>query len=284
MTLKQAFEQVHALLIDSLKLGHPQPDAQLLPSVNGSDIAIGAVPCNSQFGVNYSHLVLSEKLSPAESRNSAYGRDIFALFLKVHNFVSTNHKPLTFSLQAKTDRYSREIQRLSHLLADELTSSIWNASQPQKHVTFSSSSQAKSCSLLALQTTPGTTNCAPSTPIPGPLTVFDAKHNILYPGIRAAAKLLAQRFVTRRTFSAISTFDNPEGGGDHIHLGISGLSHASNNNLYPLDFVYGFARWPEATPVSAVSATTVARLSIGVFIHYSRPWFLVRISTLLEID
>ena len=88
-----------------------------------SDFAVGAV---LQQKVNNTWKPLgffSKRLQPAETRYSTFGRELLAVYLAIKHFrhhlearqffVSTDHKPLTYSLLHSTDRHSpREIRHL----------------------------------------------------------------------------------------------------------------------------------------------------------------------------
>ena len=65
----------------------------------------------------------SKKLHPAETRYSAFDRELLAVYLAIKHFryflegrqfhVLTDHKPLTYTLQARPDRHSP--RQMSHL-------------------------------------------------------------------------------------------------------------------------------------------------------------------------
>ncbi|PIK56056.1 hypothetical protein BSL78_07031 [Apostichopus japonicus] len=91
--------------------------------VDASDKALGGVLQQNIEGVWHPISFFSRKLSETESRYSAFGRELLAIYSAIRHFrhilegrqffILTDHKPLTYALKTSTDRYSpREIRHL----------------------------------------------------------------------------------------------------------------------------------------------------------------------------
>nr|VZI47270.1 unnamed protein product [Spirometra erinaceieuropaei] len=110
-----AFEAAKKALADATLLQHlsSDPHAQLILTTDASNSAVGAV-------------LHQQKLQPAQTRYSTFSRELLAIYLAIRHFrhllegrdfsVHTDHKPLTYALKAKTDRYSpREVRHLDYI-------------------------------------------------------------------------------------------------------------------------------------------------------------------------
>ena len=156
-------------------------------------------------------------------------------------------------------------------------------------------------SSLVLQSVPlptanATLVCDVSTGVPRPFipagfrrTVFDALHSLSHPGIRATQRLLTARYVwpsiskdvaqwtrscqqcqlckvQRHTVTPLSTFSTPDARFDLIHIDIVGPLPPSEGCSYLLTCVDRFTRWPEAIPISAITADVVAKAFVSGWI------------------
>ena len=116
-----AFMQSKQILAKATLLVHPDPLAQLNISCDASDFA--GVLQQYIDNVWQPPSFFSKKLSPAETRYSAFDRELLAVYATIrhfrHNlegrnfFVKTDHKPLTYAVTSVTERPS--LQQTRHL-------------------------------------------------------------------------------------------------------------------------------------------------------------------------
>nr|VZI50695.1 unnamed protein product [Spirometra erinaceieuropaei] len=102
------------------------PHAQLILTTDASNGAVGAV-LHQQVNNQLQPLAFfSQKLQPAQNRCSNFSRELLAIYLAIRHFrhllegrdfsVHTDHKPLTYALKTKPDRYSpREVRHLDYI-------------------------------------------------------------------------------------------------------------------------------------------------------------------------
>ena len=122
----EAFAQVKDALASATLLVHPTPGAPTCVMTDACDVAVGAVLqqyCNGQWcPISF----LSKALKPAETRYSTFDRELLAVYLALKHFqyflegrevhILTDHKPLTYALSARADRYSpRQIRHLDFI-------------------------------------------------------------------------------------------------------------------------------------------------------------------------
>jgi len=121
-----AFVAAKSALAAAAILAHPKPGAELSMMVDASDLHVGAVlQQRATPGAAWQPLgFFSQKLSPAESRYSAFDRELLACVAGVRHFryllegrrwtLFTDHKPLTFALGKVGEPWSaRQARHLS---------------------------------------------------------------------------------------------------------------------------------------------------------------------------
>ena len=123
---QSAFEESKTALANAALLQHPNPTASLCLMVDASDVAVGGALQQFVDGQWNPISFFSKKLQPAETRYSAFGRELLAAYLAIRHFrhflegreffVLTDHKPLTYAFAAASDKYSpREIRHLDYV-------------------------------------------------------------------------------------------------------------------------------------------------------------------------
>ena len=128
-----AFNSVKDALADATLLVHPQQDAPTNIVTDASETAVGAV-LQQLINRQWQPLAyFSKQLKPSEKRYSAFDRELLAIYLAIKHFryfvegrnffILTDHKPLTFALSNKPDRYSpRQSRHLDYI--SQFTSDI----------------------------------------------------------------------------------------------------------------------------------------------------------------
>jgi cleavage and polyadenylation specificity factor subunit 1 len=193
---------------------------------------------------------LSNKLNLPQQKYSAYDRELLAVYEAVKHFrhmlearhfiIFTHHKPSTYAFQQKRDKCSprqfnyldfiaqfstdiRHIYGQDNVVADALSRVESVTAPPSDDALVASQDDdnelrtllASSTALrLERQQIPGTTvsiYCDTSAGKPR-LQVFEAVHDLSHPGTKAAAKLVAQRFVwpgMQKDYRAWARFAKP---------------------------------------------------------------------------
>ena len=110
-----AVDKIKVTLAQSTMLSHPQPDAELCLMTDASDVvAVGAV-LQQKVDNHWQPLgFFSKRLQPTETRYSAFGRELLAVYLSIRHFrhhlegrqffVWSDHKPLTYALHKSITR------------------------------------------------------------------------------------------------------------------------------------------------------------------------------------
>nr|VZI26881.1 unnamed protein product [Spirometra erinaceieuropaei] len=83
-----AFDRVKAALADATLLTHFSPDAPISLMVDAPNVSVGAVLQQHLAGHTQPLAFFSRKLSPAETRNSTFGRELLSVFLAAKRFES----------------------------------------------------------------------------------------------------------------------------------------------------------------------------------------------------
>ena len=122
----QAFTTVKQSLIQATLLVHPKPDALTNIMSDASDNAVGAVLqqfINDQW---CPVVFFSKKLKLAETKYNTFDRELLAVYLAIKRFrhfveghqfsITTDHKPLTFTLFTKSSKLiPRQIRHLDYI-------------------------------------------------------------------------------------------------------------------------------------------------------------------------
>ena len=164
---------------------------------DASDVAVGAVL--QQYVDGMWHLIsfFSKKMKPAETRYSTFDRELLAIYLAIRHFrhflegrefhVLTDHKPLTFALQARPDRHSprqarqldfisqftatiRHIHGPDNVVADALsrieTNALLSNQPPVLDFVAMAKAQAEDSQIRSLQSAPSSPLVVESIPLP----------------------------------------------------------------------------------------------------------------------
>ena len=118
----KAFNEVKQKLAATSLLAHPVSDAQFSLVVDASGTSVGAV-LQQQYQPQQPLAYFSRQLKPTEQRYSTFSRELPAMYLVVKHIqpslegrqfvIYTDHRPLTFALRSKPDKYSpRETRHL----------------------------------------------------------------------------------------------------------------------------------------------------------------------------
>lgn len=242
-TAKKAFESAKELLSNATLLVHQDPDLPLCLMIDASDYAVGASLQQEESTGPQPLGFFSYKLKPAEVKYSTFGRELLALFLGIKHFrhllegrkffVLTDHKPLTFALATKSERYcQREARHLDfisqftsdirhipgkdNVVADTLSripifatatgpidlEEMATLQQTDPDLAKARTSSSLDLKDIPLHTSSGTIVCDVSSGHDRPFVpsamrrrIFDQLHNLSHPGANASVKLIGSRYV-----------------------------------------------------------------------------------------
>lgn len=124
--LKDAFEKCKTQLADATLLSFPEENALTSLCVDASDIAVGGVLQQCINGEWKPLGFFSKKLSQAQSKYSAYDRELLAVYAAVKHFqyflegrqfvIYTDHKPLIYAFKQKPEKASpRQLRYLDFI-------------------------------------------------------------------------------------------------------------------------------------------------------------------------
>lgn len=123
---QQAFETSRESLAQAALLRHPRINAELALFTDASEQSIGAT-LQQRSSDGWEPLAFfSKKLSPAESKYSAFDRELLAIYLAVKHFrhmlearafaIYTDHKPIIFAFRQKPEKSTpRQFRHLDYI-------------------------------------------------------------------------------------------------------------------------------------------------------------------------
>ena len=122
---QSAFELAKQALASAALLHHPSSSAPTSITVDASNKAVGGQLEQLVAGKWHPIAFFSRKLSGAETRYSAFDRELLAIYLTVRHFrhhlegraftIYTDHKPLTFAFASSAERSPRQTNHLSFI-------------------------------------------------------------------------------------------------------------------------------------------------------------------------
>ena len=151
-----AFQATKEALAKASLLSYPTTNAPTCVMTDASDTAVGAVLQQPINGVWRPISFFSRKLTSIEQRYSIFDRELLAVYLTIKHFryflegrqfyVLTDHKPLTFALNARLDCHSpRQARHLDYIA--QFASNIHHVQGPN-NVVADALSRVKTNALL----------------------------------------------------------------------------------------------------------------------------------------
>ena len=333
-----SFRATKDALAKASLLTYPTPNAPTCLMTDASDMAVGAVLQQNIDGTWKPISFFSRKLTPTETRYSTFDRELLAVYLGIKHFrhflegrsfhVLTDHKPLTYALNSRSDRYSprqarqlnyisqftstiRHVHGMDNVVADALSrienNALLSGQPPTVDFAAMASTQSTDPLIRSLQSSPtsaltveavplensphplycdsSTGSHRPIVPKPWHCIVFKSLHELSHPGIRATQALVTSRFVLpginsdirrwtqscvqcqcakvqRHTTTPLSSFTTPDARFDVVHIDLVGPLPPSQGYTYLLTCVDRYTRWPEAIPLTTITAEAVAQALI----------------------
>ena len=191
-----AFMATKEALAKASFLSYPDSEAPTCLMTDASDTAVGAVL--QQYINDTWHPIsfFSRKMTPAETRYSTFDRELLAVYLAIKHFrhflegrpfhVLTDHKPLTFSLNTRSDYHSprqarhldyisqftstiRFVHGLDNVVADALsrieTNAVLSGQPPIVDFAAMARTQVTDSQIRALQSAPSSTLVVEAVPL-----------------------------------------------------------------------------------------------------------------------
>ena len=191
-----AFNATKDALANASLLSYPQPDAPTCLMTDASDTAVGAVLQQHIKGTWHPISFFSRKMTPAETRYSTFDRELLAVYLSIKHFrhllegrqfhVLTDHKPLTYALNSRSDRHSprqarqldyiaqftstiRHVHGMDNVVADALsrieTNALLTGQPPNVDFAAIAKTQATDPQIRSLQSSPTSTLTVEAVPL-----------------------------------------------------------------------------------------------------------------------
>jgi len=120
-----AFDFAKTALAEGTLLIHPSPTARTSITVDASDKMLGGMLEQEFDGIWKPISFYSQKLSKAESKYSAFDRELLAIYANIKHSrhflegrpftIFTDHRPLTFALASSAERTPRQTRHLSFI-------------------------------------------------------------------------------------------------------------------------------------------------------------------------
>ena len=125
LTCQEAFKAAKDALANATLLVFPSENARLSITSDASNTDVGGVLTQWNGDIPEPLAFFSKKLSPTETRYSAFDRELLAAYLCTRHFrhfiegqefcIYTDHKPLTTALHTKTERSPRQARQLDYI-------------------------------------------------------------------------------------------------------------------------------------------------------------------------
>ena len=211
-----AFIKSKQILANATLLVHPDHTSPLNITCDASDFSVGGVLQQYINNVWQPLSFFSKKLTPAETRYSAFDRELLAAYASIkhfrHNlegryfFVNTDHKPLTFVMSSVTERPSlRQTRQLAFIseftgetnfVADALSRPTVSFIDNTSTINYKdlSTDQALDTEFTRLQHSKSTGHIRPYVTGKFRKQVFSNLHGLGHPLHRATKPLINTRF------------------------------------------------------------------------------------------